>query len=811
MNPSQYTSLGWHVFPVHSLHPDNKCTCSSPNCSNPGKHPATLHGLKDASLDHTMFDWRNRNVAVRTGRTSGFFVLDLDPRHGSDETIQALTSAHSPFPLTVISVTGGGGRHIFFRHPPDVAIPSGTNIFANTYGPGVDIRADGGYVILPPSLHESGNPYRWSQDPFTHEVAPPPAWIIPLIRSRPAIPRPSPSAPLPTIPVPPDLQYDYPHDLQQDLYGDGPLEQGSRNDQLTSIAGRMRRFGRSFEEMLPELLEINNARCEPPLSEKEVRTIAKSIASKPAGDSNFQYVRNDTIIERPKIYIVPGTLPDMVTRAAAAIIRDASIGGDPIYVYNDTLSRIVRKDRLSTDNIIRSPEGSLRVRPVTPAFLTWRLTQAAQWAVYGKNGDEFHDCPSKVAKTLTELDGEWTFPTLTGIVGAPCLRPDGSVLQTPGHDKETGILFESEIPFDWIPNHITPEQGRAALTELKEVFQEFPYEGPHSSSVALAGIFTVFSRYMYPTAPMFGFSAPSPGSGKSLHADIAAILLTGRDAPATTEPRDDEESAKVILAMLLDGSPIGLIDNIERPFGDRNFCSALTQASFKGRVLGKTEMANASTGRFTWFASGNGLRWSKDFVRRGIISQIDPKCEQPEIRVFKRADLKAWVLENRGRLVSAVLTALRGFLSLPSPPRAPRLGNFEGWSDVVRSCLMWYGEPDPCAGMHFSREEDPDREEREMLLKSWYDDHGTDPITVRQLFAFARKQMDDHGEMSDLYKTLEEISQGNTEGKKIRSISHKLAQWQGSITDGLILERGKKHRSGSYVWTVTSSSGSKET
>ena len=178
-----YASFGWAVFPVHSIR-DGRCTCGRPDCASPGKHPLTRHGFRDASTDSAIiavwwkrFPWAN--IAITTGDISGrLMVIDIDckPDKGisGEETWMQVAE---DVPPTVEVLTGGGGRHLYFTYPEEVILKSGTNVL----GPGVDLRADGGYVLVPPSLHQSGRRYEWeaSSDPIEGvTVAPAPIWLL---------------------------------------------------------------------------------------------------------------------------------------------------------------------------------------------------------------------------------------------------------------------------------------------------------------------------------------------------------------------------------------------------------------------------------------------------------------------------------------------------------------------------------------------------------------------------------------------------------------------------------------------------------
>lgn len=99
-------------------------------------------------------------LAMRTGAVSGLVVVDVDPRNGGDETARSLVS-RGLLPPTAWVRTGGGGAHLYYRHPGR-SVPCSTGKPGRGLGPGVDVRGDGGYVVAPPSIHpDTGQPYCW--------------------------------------------------------------------------------------------------------------------------------------------------------------------------------------------------------------------------------------------------------------------------------------------------------------------------------------------------------------------------------------------------------------------------------------------------------------------------------------------------------------------------------------------------------------------------------------------------------------------------------------------------------------------------
>ena len=156
-----YAQRGWFVFPCHTVC-DGGCSCRRANCGSPGKHPRIAGGLNAASADPEAISrwwtrWPSANVAIRTGAVSGLVVVDIDPDHGGVATLRELVDSHGPLTRGPVVRTGSGGWHAYFRHPGQkVRNSAGTRL-----GAGVDVRADGGYVIAPPSRHASGRQYRW--------------------------------------------------------------------------------------------------------------------------------------------------------------------------------------------------------------------------------------------------------------------------------------------------------------------------------------------------------------------------------------------------------------------------------------------------------------------------------------------------------------------------------------------------------------------------------------------------------------------------------------------------------------------------
>lgn len=138
-----YAEAGWAVFP----------------CRPRGKTPLTEHGVKDATTNLAVVkqwwaDTPDANIGVATGQPSGIWVLDIDGDPGL-QSLRALADTGHTVPLTLSSGTGHG-THLFYLAPPGLTIRNRAGV-----RPGIDVRGDGGYVIVPPSVHPTGRRYRW--------------------------------------------------------------------------------------------------------------------------------------------------------------------------------------------------------------------------------------------------------------------------------------------------------------------------------------------------------------------------------------------------------------------------------------------------------------------------------------------------------------------------------------------------------------------------------------------------------------------------------------------------------------------------
>ncbi len=202
---------------------------------------------------------------------------------------------------------------------------------------------------------------------------------------------------------------------------------------------------------------------------------------------------------------------------------------------------------------------SHRITLAPLAYVVELITKAARITKFdARSGQRVEcNCPRFIAETLLGR-GQWPLRVLVRVINAPTLRPDGSVLDRPGYDEATGLLFEpGDAKFPAISAHPSREDALRALDFLKSLFASFPLVtgSKHGAdlSVALSAVLTAFVRPAIPTAPLHAFTAPVSGSGKSLLVDVVAMIATGRLAAVIAQGQLQEESEKRLAAALLAG------------------------------------------------------------------------------------------------------------------------------------------------------------------------------------------------------------------------------------------------------------------
>ncbi len=525
---------------------------------------------------------------------------------------------------------------------------------------------------------------------------------------------------------------------------------------------------------------------------ERVREQVESAVQFAKGTGQVRVEKTPVTAERvATIQCIPGELPEMVDKAESALCKH-----DPnFYQRGGQLVRWCMSHAETVRGITR-PGGSVIILNQDADYLLDRLNRLIGWERWNEDKEDYVPCnaPRTVASTLLARRGLWKAQPLVAAINAPTLRPDGSILDKPGYDAATGLLFvNTAVEFPPIPQQPTYEDAKAALAFLiNEVLIGFPFAKPHDRSAALSAILTGLVRHGLKNAPMHTNTAQVMASGKSLLADVVALVATGHPATVMSYTPDGDEMRKRILSVLMQGDLVVNLDNVEEPLQSQTLCTVLTQESFTDRILGVNKTGTAPT-LCCWLATGNNLVVAGDLTTRIVPCNLDPQVERPEEREFQR-NLYDWIPANRPALVQAGLTVLRAYI-VAGKPKQPikNFARFEDWSGLVRSALVWLGESDPLTGREQLEDGDPVRVKLRSLLLAWFAAFKTAPATSKEAVLRANETyLDDEGTEQPRYPELKEALEEffTDKGGKASSnaIGYFLRQYAGRIVAGARFE-----------------------
>jgi hypothetical protein len=339
----------------------------------------------------------------------------------------------------------------------------------------------------------------------------------------------------------------------------------------------------------------------------------------------------------------------------------------------------------------------------------------------------------------------------------------------------------------------------AALALLQDLLVEFSFKSDADLAAALSALLTAAVRPSLAQAPMFHASAHIMGSGKSTLCELITAFATPQRGTPTTFPADDEECRKLLLAELLRAPAVIAFDNLTGDLlAHKSLCTALTSEHMSGRILGVSKTATVST-RTLFLSSGNNVGPVQDMTRRCITIHLDPGCEVPAARSFRRPELVREVLRERGRYVAAALTIVRAWIVAGRPRTECRsMAGYGDWSDLCRQPLLWLGLSDATESVFEAMAEDPDRETLGRLLTGWQSAFGKKVAMVRdaaRISAFGE-------EHAELREVMHEIA-----GERGEINRRRLGRWikrrAGRIVEGRRFVRTGGNRS-AEAWQVES-------
>jgi hypothetical protein len=328
-------------------------------------------------------------------------------------------------------------------------------------------------------------------------------------------------------------------------------------------------------------------------------------------------------------------------------------------------------------------------------MLIFRLARVANFCKRGSHGEILNcDPPLNVAKDII-AKGSWPFPPIDGIIEAPVLRSDGSIMMEQGYDPQTRLYYYPAPGFemDPVPENPTDVQIAGAKKLLLEVIQDFPFKDDASLANMLGLLLTSIVRpAIEGCIPLALINATQAGSGKTMLGNIVAQIATGHDPIYLPYSLESEEMRKKITSALRISAIVIVMDNITTVINSEILASALITPLWGDRLLGRNELLRLPQ-RSTWIANGNNLRIGGDLPRRCYPINLDAMMSQPWKRSeFAHPDLVEWVIMKRPELMWAVFVLVQAWVSGGKPAfTGATLGGFTQWVRVIGGILKTAG------------------------------------------------------------------------------------------------------------------------
>ncbi len=769
-----YAQRGWRIIPLHRVDGELRtCSCrDGARCKSGGKHPMrkewqTAPKMSGADIQETWSTTRPPNLGIATGTDSGFWVLDIDPKNGGDESFKRLQNGQPSLPETRIVKTGGGGWQLYWALP-DFEFGNSDKALRLAGYPGIDIRSNGGQVVAPPSVSTFGE-YTTLADP--PELPRAPKYIEDLLRP----PAPAPIITTDVIPNTESLPETERERLRvyvqtvvtREIERLRSAEEGNRNNTLYHVSCTLLELANSpwnsyrKEDAWAAVKE--NAPQGDDFTVKEAAVCFKSAMTKvgrkvrPVPENNNIDIMDDAVAENPVQEPTTGGGRDWLDVSNSALMADwlqIHLGKGALsnmFRRGDEIVHVPRIDEtgyraISDDE--RDHDGPAQIRAL-------REQGIAAQVHYRYKTFEWKQKEGKAVKVRTlfptaaasmavhGVEHMTNLRTLGGVVHSTTVRPDGTLITTPGYDESTRLLYlpTPGLFVPDIPETPTAHDVTRARAMILYMLGDFAFVTPQDRANYIGVMLTPLLRNVVP-APfkMTLIEAHQPGSGKTF---LARALMTIHGGVFRSEIPPDEPEMKKVITSILDVTtgPVIVFDNATGILRSSTLAGLLTSGSWEERRLGQNAMVRAKNDR-CWVVTGNNLSVSGDLARRTLRVHLDPGVPRPELRTeFTIPDFEHWMTGHRGELLWALLILVRNWFATGRKPGGTRGKDSYGvWGTAVEGILDAAGFTDDSVG----RFDDPkvaresvgaEDDDWGAFLETIHNHLGEQPWTAKELLA----------------------------------------------------------------------------
>jgi hypothetical protein len=750
-----YAKRGCHIFPVK---PHNKT-------------PLTPNGFRDATAELSVVQaWWQRNPQANIGLApgpSGLLIFDIDSPN-AEETAGDLGLLGVRTLTAMTGRAGFTGRHLYYKHPGGrignlrLGLQGGYLVRIDGSTAGLEVKADAGYVVAPPSIHPTGRTYAFSDPTLEAAPLPPkaleclralmePGTVLAALTSNPSRVATDSSPTGEPAPLPPDRSPPQPNvgvrDAERWLNDLKPERSENYQEWLNVLMALHHQFAGSPDESEAVALAIQwSQKCgkykDGDVEEKWASFGAEGSRSEITIRSLRHWAQQDTTY-RDSYPAVDCTVASAtrLTRPTWEAIDQRNAPTPRTFLSNGSLAGL--RPRI---------DDTLFIAPFTCDTLAQHLADnIADFQRETRKGViQCYPPLTLVKQLLANPQPPVELPRLRRVVPVPIFAHSGDLITTPGYHWASQTYY---APPSWLGSLKSVSERPAAddVQNAIRIFDEhigtnFPFDQDggasraHALSLCLQGFVTDVIGQM---CPLFDIEAAQPRTGKGLLTECCLMPAFGPTLAAkrTPMPKTDEEMNKVLTALFREGSPLVAFDNVKGTVDLPSFEATLTAEFFEGRLLGSSTMIQGCN-RATWVMISNNPDMSGDLAGRAIRIRLISPVEFPADRTgFERLQ-PMYTRQRLPELIWAMHTLVRHWFAVGCPgpaPGTPGFGSYPRWRQVLGGILHAAGVEgfllNRPALRRASRAETQWRE----FIKDWLGRFGITPVPTSDLVALAEE------------------------------------------------------------------------
>lgn len=298
--------------------------------------------------------------------------------------------------------------------------------------------------------------------------------------------------------------------------------------------------------------------------------------------------------------------------------------------------------------------------------------------------------PPHLARHVLAADRGSRFPSLVGMIHAPTLLADGTLIVEHGYHAASGLWLDPlGLTTIAVPEH--PSDGDIDVARrliADDLLGDFPFANVASKANAIAFLITCAAFDSFEgLAPIFVVDANQMGTGKTFLVEVVHTVASGRTATATPPDRD-EEFRKRITSDLIAGRTLLAIENLSGALKSPVLAQLATSPSWSDRVLGVSRTVDLDN-RLVISATGNNVELAGDLARRCVFITLEAREHQAWQHQYRNPKLLGWVHNHRSELLGAILTLVRAWHAegRPQPSDSPMLGSYQSWASTMAGVL----------------------------------------------------------------------------------------------------------------------------